>query len=132
MSRSPTARERLIAPAGTRSLLGQRRAHHGAIIMIAGDGDKGNFQRRQQAFKVLVLFLGRRVGEVAGNHYQVGPRRETIELGDAAGQRRRGVDLAVGERPGRLICRSEICAMRIGRAIMSARSAAREWRGLDC
>src|SRR5215472_7259111 len=41
---------------------------------------------------MLVSRLRRCVDEVAGNHHEIGPRREAVELLDAARQSRRGVD----------------------------------------
>src|SRR5215472_2946835 len=41
---------------------------------------------------MLVSRLRRCVDEVAENHHEIGPRREAVELPDAARQGRRGVD----------------------------------------
>ena len=76
---------------------GQRRAHQLAAVVIAGNGGEGNFERRQELFQVLVFGSERRIDEVAGDHDQIRPRRETVQRRDAAGQRCCGVDAPIGK-----------------------------------
>ncbi len=74
-------------------------AHQRAVVVVTGDGDEGDLQRRKQRLQVFVFFLGWGVAKIAGDHHQIGPRRKAIEFRNAAGQRRRGIDAAIGKRP---------------------------------
>ena len=77
-------------------------AHVFARIVIAGNADKRQIQRRQQPLEVFIFLGRRRIGEIAGNHDKIGPRLEFVQRGHAALKRLRGIDASVGERTRRL------------------------------
>src|SRR5215467_10408540 len=62
-----------------------------------------------------VLFQQRRIGDVPGNDSEVRAWRKVIQRADGSQKRRGGVNAAVGRAPGRVMCRSEIRTIKMGR-----------------
>src|ERR1700676_5116251 len=83
-------------------LIRQGSAHQRAIVVIAGNCGKGNFERRKQPDEMIVFLLQRRIYQIAGNHDEVGTRRKPVEFLDAARQRGGGIDMPISEQARRL------------------------------
>src|ERR1700689_5176658 len=85
----------------------KRRAHQLARIVIAGNAGEGQLQRRQQALQMLIFLRHRRIGQIAGDHHEIGPWPERVQRSHAShqrgwrvvapiGQGSRGFDVQVG------------------------------------
>src|SRR5262249_26916980 len=70
-------------------------------VMVARYRSEGYLERGEQLQQMLVSRLRRCVDEVAGNHHEIGPWREAVELLDATRQSRRGVDPPIGAHADR-------------------------------
>ncbi len=84
------------------SAVRERRAHHVAGVMIAGNAGKGQLQWREQTLEMLVLFSGGRIRKIAGDHHEVRRGAEFVQGGHAALQRLRSIDPAIGQHARRL------------------------------
>src|SRR5580704_4012556 len=80
----------------------KRGAHQLAGIVIAGNAGEGQLQRRQQALQMLIFLRHRRIGQIAGDHHEVGPWPERVQRRHASHQRGCRVDAAVSQRSRRL------------------------------
>ena len=70
-------------------------AHQLARVVIAGNADKRQLQRRQQALEIFILLSHRRIGQIARDYDEVGLWRECIQGRYAAFKRACRVDASV-------------------------------------
>ena len=80
----------------------KRGAHQLARVMIAGNTGKRKLERRQQPLEILIFLGRRRVRQIARDHHEIGCRIKLVQCRNAAFQRLRCIDLAIGKRSRRL------------------------------
>src|SRR5262249_19688246 len=78
-------------------LVGKGEAHRFPCIVVAGNGNQGEREFGQQPLQMCVFFRFSAVDQVAGHHYDIGPRPQSVEIRDTVRECGGGVDLPVGE-----------------------------------
>jgi hypothetical protein len=78
-------------------MMGERGDEHVAVVVVAGNQVHRHRERRQQGAQTLVLRGAAGVDQVAGRQHNVGPRPQTKQMLDGAGEVGRCVHTAVGQ-----------------------------------